>query len=258
MADNLNNMRVLITRPKKQAEALCELVNQAGGQAVLFPAIEISPAADKSVIFAQLNRLAEYDLAIFISTHAVDQLWSFIKVKPVLWPDSINVAAIGLSTSRRLKSVGVTVNSQPEHSYTTESLLEDLTAKKLNSGKILIIRGVGGRECLADSLREMGAQVDYLEIYQRQKPAIYDSRLLSDWQSANSMIVCTSNEGLSNLLSMAPKPELLLATTLLVVSHRMQKYARQSGFRNRVLISENARNESIMKVLINQRGSQYL
>ncbi len=61
----------MVTRPREQAAQLAHRIEQAGGKVVLFPLLEISPAADPQALRALVARLHEFNLAIFISPNAV-------------------------------------------------------------------------------------------------------------------------------------------------------------------------------------------
>ncbi|MEQ1814013.1 MAG: uroporphyrinogen-III synthase [Candidatus Nitrotoga sp.] len=70
-AKPLSGLKIVITRPREQADNLAQRITQAGGQAILFPLLEIHPAADTAALNQQLARLQEFNLAIFISPNAV-------------------------------------------------------------------------------------------------------------------------------------------------------------------------------------------
>jgi uroporphyrinogen-III synthase len=63
---------IVVTRPQAQAAPLAEAIAAAGGRPLVFPLLEISPAADPRPLAAAAERLADYALAVFISPNAVD------------------------------------------------------------------------------------------------------------------------------------------------------------------------------------------
>ena len=67
----LNGLRVLVTRPEHQAESLCRLIEQHGGVAIRCPTLVIAEPRDWTPALAILDRLADYNLAIFTSANAV-------------------------------------------------------------------------------------------------------------------------------------------------------------------------------------------
>src|SRR5882762_10471084 len=78
----LQGRGILVTRPREQTQGLAKLIEAAGGRAILFPAIEIQAAP--------LPKLAEFDLAIFVSPTAVKQALAAMK-----WPQRAKAAAVG-------------------------------------------------------------------------------------------------------------------------------------------------------------------
>src|SRR5882762_3137813 len=90
----LQGRGILVTRPREQAQGLAKLIEAAGGRAILFPAIEIQAVP--------LPKLAEFDLAIFVSPTAVKQALAAMK-----WPQRAKAAAVGRGTQRELERHGI-------------------------------------------------------------------------------------------------------------------------------------------------------
>ena len=66
---------MLVTRPAHQAKRLCELIEVRGGQAVLHPVLEITEPEDPAVLAHIIERLDDFDIAIFISVYFVLIAW---------------------------------------------------------------------------------------------------------------------------------------------------------------------------------------
>jgi uroporphyrinogen-III synthase len=71
MTQRLRGRKIVVTRPRAQASKLADLIAEQGGEAVLFPLLEITPLADPAPLQAAIARLESYSLAIFISPNAV-------------------------------------------------------------------------------------------------------------------------------------------------------------------------------------------
>ena len=73
MTDNspLTGLKIAITRPREQAVQLAQRIGQAGGNPLLFPLLDISAVQDTQTLHEQVSRLAQFDLAVFISPNAV-------------------------------------------------------------------------------------------------------------------------------------------------------------------------------------------
>lgn len=243
----LNNQRVLVTRPVHQADPLCDLINAAGGHALPYPALAILPPSDRHSIQSIINQLEHYQLAIFISPNAVEMGLEQMLKRGVL-PPTLKLATVGKGSARRLKALlGREPDLCPNDRYNSEALLDLPELQQLDTQKILIVRGVGGRELLAETLRQRGASVTYLEVYRRARP-----EPAPPWPDAIDIITITSSEGLQNLFDMVPteQQQQLLDTPLVVVSKRSADLARKLGFRQAVTIATNASNEALLDSVI--------
>ena len=98
--DNLRGARVLVTRPAHQAEALVQLIESTGGEALRLPTIEIAAPADPAALDAMLDRLHEFAFAIFISPNAVIQVAPRLRARGGI-PPTLRLAAVGQGTDRK-------------------------------------------------------------------------------------------------------------------------------------------------------------
>jgi uroporphyrinogen-III synthase len=201
MTDNgLAGIGVLVTRPRRQAIELVELINAHGGAAIEFPVIEILPR-DKHLIDAAANDLPDPDIAIFVSRNAVEN--------GLAYSAAARTAVIGPATAAALESAGRGVDIAPADGYDSEHLLEEPELRDVRDKRVRIIRGVGGRELLGDTLRDRGARVDYLEVYERVPPE-YSAEQMADleqqWRAgAVNVVTVMSVESLNNLVSLLPQ-----------------------------------------------------
>lgn len=224
---------ILITRPAHQAGSLAVLIHAAGGQPVIFPALEILDPANPQPLLDAIERLDTYDLAIFISPNAVTRVMERMAGRRG-WPAGLRVAAIGKGGVRELERHGIHDVIAPQRSFDSERLLEMPQLQAVSGQRVLILRGDGGRELLGDTLAARGAQVDYVACYRRARPQTDPAPLLQAWaQDGVHAMVVTSSEGLRNLFVMLGKPgESLLQRTPLLVPHpRIAAVARQLGCR---------------------------
>ena len=203
MTPPLAGRRILVTRPQAQAAGLAAQIAAHGGEAVCFPVIEISPIDDWSAFDAATARLDDVALVVFISPNAVDfSLPRLLAACP--WPRPPQVAAIGPGTVRRLADFGISGVIVPAARFDSEALLElsPLQSAAVVGKRVLILRGNGGRELLAETLRARGAVVDCVTCYRRSAPrdAAPVVSLLRD--AALGAITVSSSEGLRNLLEL--------------------------------------------------------
>ena len=246
----LAGVGVLVTRPVPQAAGLCALIEAAGGRAVRFPALAISAAPDSAAARTALAALDHYDLVVFVSANAVDQA---LALRPVAdWPPGVRCAALGAGTVRALTRHGLQAPLVAPPPHDSEALLAMPQLQDLSGWRILIIRGVGGRELLGETLRARGATVDYAAVYQRIRPDSDTRDILSAWEKgAVDVVTVSSGETLSNLVAMLGESlrERLLTTPLVVVSSRMVQQALALGFVS-PLLAEAASDAALITALI--------
>jgi uroporphyrinogen-III synthase len=243
------NVCVLVTRPKNQAEVLCRLLEQAGCLSMRLPVIEIEALQQSKNTFF-LDKVAGYDWLVFVSVNAV-------KFSLAVWPQAQqivckqNIAAVGLATAQAIEAVGVDVDVIPESGFNSEALLVALSEQQVSGQKILIVRGQGGREWLADRLRFLGAEVDYWEVYRRIKPPISHQVMIGlEIGSKVDIVTITSTEALDNLLAMVDDDinRVLKLKPLIVISERIRKKALGLGFKHVVVTQTPAPKDIVVAV----------
>ena len=230
----LTGLAIAVTRPAGQNEALMRQIEYAGGKAIAYPTLTILPA-DTAWVPDIAARLDAFDVAIFISANAVAH-----GLKPLLarraWHNHIAVAAMGPGGAGALSAAGFDRVVLPNITLDSEGLLtaEAFAPDAINGRKVIIFRGSGGREVLAESLRARGALVEYVECYRRTLPEgdAADPAALVAAHAAGLLhgIVASSSEGLKNLQTLlAEAPWVLNDTTLFVPHPRIAAYAETLG-----------------------------
>jgi len=239
---SLNGLKVLVTRPQQQAKKLCDMIVATGGQAITFPVIDIVPTDVKT--WPQFD-LAKQDMIIFVSRNAVS---NFVDTLIAPLAEHIQLVSVGAGSAASMRSHGLRVDIQPSQSIGSEGLLlmpefDDMTDKE-----VLIIRGKGGRELLADTLVERGATVRYLEVYERALPRVSVEQC--EQALTAECVVCTSVEGVKNLSELLQKGlKILLDKPMLVVSERIKNYAQTLGFQ-RIIVTSNVSDDAVLEQLI--------
>ena len=228
-ARTLHGYAVVITRPVQQADRLATLIRDAGGDPILFPALAILPSADGSRAAKLLQSAATFHLAIFISPTAVEEAYSLLTTA---WPATLPTAAIGEATSTALRLHGVQNVIVSDDGSDSEALLARTELTAVSGRRILIVRGEGGREHLAEELRRRGADVVYAECYRRSRPRTDPAELLARWErGALHAVTVMSSETLDNLWHMiGTRGQQLLRRTPLFMPHaNIAEYAATLG-----------------------------
>jgi uroporphyrinogen-III synthase len=232
------------------------LISEHSGKPVSFPLIAIAPLGDYSVFEQKLLTLKSMDWAIFISTNAVQNAMPRLLDKLGAIPENLKFAAIGPTTAAELAKFGVRQTLIPQDRFDSEALLALPEMQAIQHQKVMIFRGVGGREVLADMLSARGATVDFAECYQRINPQT-DAKVLAElWQNRQlHAVVVTSSEAMRFLLAMAKNDQSNLEyaawlqdITLCVNHARIAESPQKSGLK--VAIAESPGDEAMLQCLI--------
>jgi uroporphyrinogen-III synthase len=220
----LDGVGVLVTRPRQQAAGLVEAIEAAGGRSIPFPVIEIV-GRSASEIENDVAGLHAPDIVVYVSRNAVEQ--------GLAWSPGGMVAAVGPSTAAALEAAGRVVDIVPASGFDSESLLAEPALNTVDGKTIRIVRGTSGRELLADTLRERGATVEYLAVYERRLPTHTRAELddlARRWDSGDvDVVTAMSVESLRNLLALLPHTclEALAETPLVTPAARVLKEAQE-------------------------------
>ncbi|ALO45115.1 uroporphyrinogen-III synthase [Pseudohongiella spirulinae] len=248
----LAGLTVLLTRPAGRSDSLARAIEQRGGRVCEMPLIEIEPVSEPELheqIKARIIDLDRYEMAIFVSTNAarlgmewIDSYW------PQL-PKGLSAYAVGPTTAETLQAFSWPVYCS-DKGVTSEDLLALPGLKNIHGQRVALFRGVGGRELIAETLRERGAQVDYIELYHRHTPD-YTSDAVAEMitECHVNAIVVTSAQILDVLLhSLHHKLDVVQTIPLLVPSERVRQRALDAGL-SRVITTGGASDEFILRSL---------
>lgn len=195
--------RILVTRPRGQSADLTERLAELGAEVALQPAIEIGPPADWQPVDEAIRRLDRYDWVVFSSVNGVDYLLERLEF---LGSDlrrlaGAKLAAIGPATAERLRQYRLHVALTPPQ-YRAESLADALAGEAAGK-RFLLARASRGRELLAVSLTEAGAEVDQIVVYtsrdiQSPEPGVAETLQAGgfDWVTVTSSAIARALHGM--------------------------------------------------------------
>ncbi|HYH57748.1 MAG TPA: uroporphyrinogen-III C-methyltransferase [Thermoleophilaceae bacterium] len=162
----LHGRRVVVTRARAQASGLAATLRALGADVVEAPAIRIEPRAVEGDIARAAAEIGSYDLLCVTSPNGAALLFDALAGdgRDARALAGVTVAAIGPGTARALAARGVRADVVPERSV-AESLLEELAGLDLDGRRVLVARAADARDVLPDGLRERGASVDVVALY---------------------------------------------------------------------------------------------
>lgn len=262
-------MRVIVTRPAREAQDWVQALRQAGWLAVALPLIEIAPAPEPDAVrraWAQLDTAPQrWQALMFVSANAVE---GFFAARPAsmspLESTKIQAWATGPGTARALAAAGwpaarVVVPPEDAPQFDSEALWARVAGQVGSGSRVLIVRGAdaqdlgatharlsdpgrpgaeldsagAGRDWFARQVREAGGQVDFVASYQRCPPQWTPEA--PQWQGARAAAqggavwLFSSSEAVRNLRGLLPEQDWGAARAL-VTHERIAGAARDAGF----------------------------
>ena len=195
----LHGRRVVVTRARAQASGFARTLRELGAEVVELPAIRIEPRIESAEVKEAVARIGEYSLVCLTSPNGVRLLFDAMREagQDARALASSTVAAIGPGTARALAERGIVADVVPER-FVAEALVEALSDVEVEGKRVLVARAAEARDVLPDALRERGAEVDVVALYEtvRESP---DEQEIERAQAAD-YVTFTSSSTVTNLL----------------------------------------------------------
>ena len=231
-------MRVIVTRPASQAADWVIDLRAQGLDAVALPLIGIEAVADAREVVEAWHALAQQRLVTFVSPNAAHHFFAH-RPEGAAWPAAVLAGSPGPGTTRALLGFSVPASLIVEPAadaaqFDSESLWAQLEHHAWTGARVLVVRGDGGRDWLADRLRQAGAQVAHLAAYRRTLPRLSDAErvLLARAIAAppSHLWLLSSSEAIDNLALIAPAGSEWGEASAIATHPRIAARAWQLGF----------------------------
>lgn len=230
-------MRVIVTRPAAQAAPWVQALGEAGFDAVALPLIDIGPPVDAAAVRAAWADVPAQAMVFFVSPNAVEH---FFALAPAgrRWPGGVLAGSTGPGTTAALRAQGVPADqvvapAEGAVAFDAEALWARIAGRDWAGRRVLVVRGEGGRDWLAEQLRSGGAAVAFVAAYCRRppRPGASERALLAEAAArpAEHLWLFSSSEAIGNLVALAPTlagP----AAQALATHPRIARTARAAGF----------------------------
>src|ERR1041384_366932 len=164
--------RIVVTRPRAQADGFAEKLQSAGFEPIFFPVIEIQPIKDNPCLDRALEKLNCYEWIVFTSVNGVEVVFSATEtqrhrenISSLRLRDSVanpRIAAIGPKTAEALTARGITPDFVPEE-YVAESILPGLG--DLLGKWVLLPRAEIARKALPEAILNAGGVAHEIAVY---------------------------------------------------------------------------------------------
>jgi len=158
--------RVLVPRAAGQAEETAHVLRERGAIPLLVPAIEIVEPADRAPLDEALSRVSSYDWVLFTSQNGVAHFFRALRAagRDARTFGNARVGAVGVRTAEALAEHGIQADLVAE-----EQVGEGLARALLDRGvpkRVLLARAKVARAALPQLLRDAGAEVDDVAVYE--------------------------------------------------------------------------------------------
>jgi uroporphyrinogen III methyltransferase / synthase len=195
----LHGRRVVVTRARAQASGLAATLRGLGADVVELPAIRIEPRIDSEEVRRVAGGVGAYDLICLTSPNGVRLLFEAMEAAGLdaRGLAGVTVAAIGPGTARALAERGVLADVVPER-FVAEGLIEALENEEVDGGRVLVARAAEARDVLPDALRERGAEVDVVSLYETGRETPEEAEI--ERAQAADYVTFTSSSTVTNLV----------------------------------------------------------
>jgi uroporphyrinogen-III synthase len=231
--------RILVTRPRAQADGFAKKLSSAGFEPIFFPVIEIRPIKNNAGLERALSKLNCYEWMVFTSVNGVDVVFDVIarsgdattKQSPAGGDATPRFAAIGPKTAEALQARGVTPDFIPDE-YVAESILPGLG--DLRGKWVLLPRAEIARKALPEAIFEAGGIPHEIAVY-KTLPVQPDPAGLAALKSGVDWITFTSPSTVRNFVEILHQQkmdpfQLAGAPNIACIGPITERAARDEGF----------------------------
>jgi uroporphyrinogen-III synthase len=221
---------VIVTRPAATSGTLVRGVRARGGSAVRLPGMRLAAPEDPAAVAGALAAARTVDAWIFSSPASVE--FFFRLAPPGQLAGAKRVLAVGAATARALARRGIATLA-PSGPQNSEGLLGEAVLGDPRGWSIAIVDAPGGRDLLAATLRERGAEVQSIAVYRRLPPRLSRRHLESLERAERPWLsLLSSSLALKHLLAALPGAiiERWRQEAMIVSSERLAREVASCGF----------------------------
>ncbi len=198
----LHGRSVVVTRARAQASGLSQALAALGARVIELPVIRIVPRLESPEVREAMQAIHAYALVCLTSPNGAGLLFQALQAagRDARALANATVAAIGPGTAAALAEHGIQADIVPERSI-AEGLVEALADAEIEGRPALVARAAEARDVLPDALRERGAKVDVVALYEtvveQPDPEALESALEADY------VTFTSSSTVRNFVQVA-------------------------------------------------------
>lgn len=253
----LAGRRILVTRPRAQSQALCDLLRRLGARPLPIPAIGIAPPSARGPLDRALRSLGRYDWVVLTSANGAHACLARARALRIDLRTSRRPrwAAIGPATAAVLRAAGIRVALIPSR-FLTAAIARELPVAPGN--RILLARTTAATPALADTLGARGAVVDQVAAYRTRlapRPLSPQLRRLIDARAIDTVLF-TSASTVRGLVRMLGRRRGSLRTmTVACIGPVCAAAAEREGLRPQIVAGEHTTRGLIKALIAASKGA---
>jgi uroporphyrinogen III methyltransferase/synthase len=245
--------RIIVTRARAQASDFAECLESYGAEVIQFPTIETKPILNNAALDRATDQLAMYNWVIFTSVNAVEYFYCQLREngKDTRSFGNARICAVGQKTVAALDQIGILADYVPSQ-YRGVVLAAELEG--VEGQKILLPRASIAADDLPNGLRDRGAIVDTIPIYETVKAGAEGREALeADLHNGRiDMVTFTSSSTVTNFLEMfgsPPSTALLDQVHIAVIGPSTEATVKAHGF-TADIVAQQASVESLVEEIV--------
>jgi uroporphyrinogen III methyltransferase/synthase len=248
--------RVLITRPRAQADDFANPLREAGFEPILFPVIEIRAVENNSELEQAIGNLQKYAWVIFTSVNAVEAglASAVLQAQGIKGQPPLRVAAVGRKTADALRRHGIEPDFIPDE-FVGVNIMPGLG--DVNGRRILLPRAERASRELPEAIRQVGGVAHEIVTY-RTLPAEVDLEGFAALKAGVDFVTFTSPSTVENFIEVTRRiyldPFHLPNNPIIAcIGTVTEKAAREAGFKN-VITAKEFTTEGLVSLLAASRS----
>lgn len=248
--------RILITRPRAQADDFAQRLSAAGFEAIFFPVIEIQAIQENDALERAFQQLNCYEWVVFTSVNAVEVVFDKFSQMLTAERGRLRFATIGPKTAEALKRQGVTPDFVPQE-YVAEAILPGLG--DLKNKWVLLPRAEIARKALPEAIMQAGGIAHEIPVY-KTLPVQPSPEALAALKAGVDWITFTSPSTVRNFVEILRQQRmdpLQLAgdPRIACIGPITEQAAQEEGFRVD-LVAEQYTTEGLVNALLNAQSQE--
>jgi uroporphyrinogen-III synthase len=192
----LTGKKIVVTRPRAQADSFAKELEALGANPINFPVIEIDQVDDTTSLDRALAKLSCYEWVVMTSVNGVEKVWERLDLLGLArkFPENVHVAAIGPKTAAALQAHGINPDFVPQE-YIAEAIVPGMG--DLRDQWVLLPRADIARPALAQAILEAGGIAHEIAAY-RTIPNLPDAQAIESLKGGVDVLTFTSSSTVLN------------------------------------------------------------